>query len=96
MQRKFPGAACGALFILLACAASAAEVQELKIPKGAGGIGFLPLLVMEQQKLIEKHAAVLGNKNLKGNADLIDFRLFQSRDMKLFSNFFFVTRNFCR
>ncbi len=45
--------------------AGAAEVQELKIPKGAGGIGFLPLLVMEQQKSIEKHAAALGHKNLK-------------------------------
>ncbi len=64
MNFKFTGAACGALFALQACAA-AAEVQELKIPKGAGGIGFLPLLVMEQQKLIEKHAAQLGNKNLK-------------------------------
>jgi NitT/TauT family transport system substrate-binding protein len=46
-------------------AAAMAEVQELKIPKGAGGIGFLPLLVMESQKSIEKHAAELGNKGLK-------------------------------
>ena len=64
-QRKFIGAISGILVTLLACAAVAAEVQELKIPKGAGGIGFLPLLVMEQQKLIEKHAGLLGNKSLK-------------------------------
>ena len=65
MQRKLTAAAGGVLFALLTCTATAAEVQELKIPKGAGGIGFLPLLVMEQQKLIEKHAALLGNKSLK-------------------------------
>jgi NitT/TauT family transport system substrate-binding protein len=64
MQYKITGVICGALFALQALVA-AAEVQELKIPKGAGGIGFLPLLVMEQQKLIEKHAAQLGNKSLK-------------------------------
>src|SRR3954464_4035003 len=32
----------------------------VRIPRGAGGVGFLPLLVMEQNKLIEKHAASLG------------------------------------
>jgi NitT/TauT family transport system substrate-binding protein len=57
-------AALAALFMAGGWAA-AAEVQELKIPKGAGGIGFLPLLVMEKQKTIEKHAAELGNKGLK-------------------------------
>src|SRR4026209_2203723 len=35
-------------------------VTQLRIPRGAGGVGFLPLLVMEQNKLIEKHAASLG------------------------------------
>ncbi len=45
--------------------ASAAEVPELRIPKGAGGIAFLPLLVMEKQKSIEKHAAELGHAGLK-------------------------------
>jgi NitT/TauT family transport system substrate-binding protein len=47
------------------CAAAADELPELKIPKGAGGIPFLPLVVMEQQKLIESHAAQLGHKALK-------------------------------
>ena len=65
MKHKLISAACGAILALQGFAATAAEVQELKIPKGAGGIGFLPLLVMEQQKSIEKHAAQLGNKGLK-------------------------------
>src|SRR4051812_4005194 len=63
MSYKMRAALCG-LLLALPCAA-AAEIAEVKIPKGAGGIGFLPLLVMEQQKLIEKHAAQLGNNNLK-------------------------------
>lgn len=63
MTTRLAAAVCGAL--LLHGLAAAAEVQELKIPKGAGGIGFLPLLVMEQQKIIEKHAALLGHKTLK-------------------------------
>jgi NitT/TauT family transport system substrate-binding protein len=65
MRHKFACAAVGAMLALQGYAATAAEVQELKIPKGAGGIGFLPLLVMEQQKSIEKHAAALGHKGLK-------------------------------
>ncbi len=50
MKRKLVGAVCGALLAIQGFAAAMAEVQELKIPKGAGGIGFLPLLVMERQK----------------------------------------------
>ena len=65
MKRGFAGAVCGALLAFQCFAAAVAEVQELNIPKGAGGIGFLPLLVMESQKGIEKHAAELGNKGLK-------------------------------
>lgn len=42
-----------------------AEVDELRIPVGAGGIGFLPLLVMEKQRLIEKHAQANGLDKLK-------------------------------
>jgi hypothetical protein len=33
-----------------------AEVDVVKIPRGAGGVGFLPLLVMEQKGLIEQKA----------------------------------------
>ena len=39
-------------------AAAAAEPTgtEIRIPLGAGGVGFLPLLVMKERGLIEKHA----------------------------------------
>ena len=49
-----------AIVALAACGGSAptSETKEIRIPKGAGGIGFLPLLVMEKYQLIEKHAAV--------------------------------------
>jgi NitT/TauT family transport system substrate-binding protein len=65
MRHRLGGAVFGAVLAMQGFAAAAAEVQELKIPKGAGGIGFLPLLVMEQQKSIEKRAAELGHKGLK-------------------------------
>ena len=42
----------------------ASGARELRIPLGAGGVGFLPLLVMKEHKLIEKHAASLGVANL--------------------------------
>ena len=64
MNRRLAAALCGLTFVVSG-AVKAAELAEVKIPKGAGGIGFLPLLVMEQQKLIEKHAAQLGHKTLK-------------------------------
>src|SRR5689334_399382 len=38
--------------------------NEVRIPRGAGGVGFLPLLVMEQHRLIEKHAAEAGINDL--------------------------------
>lgn len=42
-----------------------AEVNEVRIPTGAGGVGFLPLLVMEKRQLIEKYAKEAGLPNLK-------------------------------
>ena len=42
-----------------------AEVGEVRIPIGAGGVGFLPLLVMEKYQLIEKHAKAAGLANLR-------------------------------
>lgn len=42
-----------------------ATVEEIRIPRGAGGVGFLPLLVMEKDKLVEKHAAAAGLENLR-------------------------------
>src|SRR5215467_14392654 len=40
------------------------EVTEVRIPRGAGGIGFLPLLVMEKYSLIERQAQEAGIPNL--------------------------------
>ena len=39
-----------------------AEVDELKVPRGAGGFGFLPLNVMEKYGLIEKYTEEAGVK----------------------------------
>jgi sulfonate transport system substrate-binding protein len=37
---------------------------EIRIPLGAGGVGFLPLLVMRDRQLIEKHASAAGLTDL--------------------------------
>jgi NitT/TauT family transport system substrate-binding protein len=39
-----------------------AEVDELNIPLGAGGFGFLPLHMMQKYKLVEKYASENGVK----------------------------------
>src|SRR4249920_2512027 len=51
-----------AVLVLTSCGGGrdASKPLVVRIPRGAGGVGFLPLLVMEQNKLIEKHAASLG------------------------------------
>ena len=56
--------------VLAACRASAPpgpveEVKEVRIPKGAGGGGFLPLLVMEKYQLIERQAKEAGIADLR-------------------------------
>lgn len=38
--------------------------NEIRFPLGAGGVGFLPLYVMRDQGLIEKHAAAAGLTDL--------------------------------
>ena len=48
-----------ALCVLIAASLSA-EVSELRFPIGAGGVGFLPLLVMQKYGLIEKYAGQAG------------------------------------
>ena len=55
-----------ALLLLTACgsAPQQGEIQELRMPTGAGGVGFLPLRVMQQQGLIEAHAKQAGVPNL--------------------------------
>ena len=55
------------LVLVCVCAIAACggrPANEIRIPRGAGGVGFLPLLVMEKYRLIEKHAADAGIANL--------------------------------
>ncbi len=52
-----------ALGALSACGSRPAN--EVRIPKGAGGVGFLPLLVMEKHALVEKHAREAGLPDLQ-------------------------------
>jgi NitT/TauT family transport system substrate-binding protein len=47
------------LVIVVGCGGSDGT-PEVRITRGAGGVGFLPLLMMERHKLIEKHAAAAG------------------------------------
>ena len=59
---------CMVLALSGACSSgdtSGGETTQVRIPKGAGGVGFLPLLVMEKQQLIEKHAREAGMDNLR-------------------------------
>ena len=49
----------------LAAAGAQAEVGEVRITKQYG-MGFLPLMVMEDQKLVEKHAKAAGLGEVKG------------------------------
>src|SRR5437763_1221419 len=57
-------AAILASLALCACGGSA-KLQEVRIPTGAGGVGFLPLLVMQKNQLVEKHAAEAGIAGLR-------------------------------
>ena len=52
----------GILASVLLIAPAHAEVDVVKIPKGAGGVGFLPLIVMEEKKLVEAEAQKMGLK----------------------------------
>jgi NitT/TauT family transport system substrate-binding protein len=73
------GAAITLLF-LSACGGGASK-HEVRIPKGAGGVGFLPLLVMEKYHLIEKYADVTVRwMDLGGPAAMNDALLSSSAD----------------
>jgi NitT/TauT family transport system substrate-binding protein len=61
-MRKLSLIACLAA-VLSATARS--EVSEVRFPIGAGGVGFLPLLVMQKYGLIEQYAKAAGIGNLK-------------------------------
>src|SRR5258705_678330 len=51
--------------VALLCGAARAEVSEVKITKQFG-VGFLPLMVMEDQKLVEKQSKAAGLPEVKG------------------------------
>jgi NitT/TauT family transport system substrate-binding protein len=69
-----------ALSLLAACGGGASK-HEVRIPKGAGGVGFLPLLVMEKYHLIEKYADVTVRwMDLGGPAAMNDALLSSSAD----------------
>jgi len=73
------GAAITLLF-LTACGGGTSK-HEVRIPKGAGGVGFLPLLVMEKYHLIEKYADVTVRwMDLGGPAAMNDALLSSSAD----------------
>jgi len=55
---------CVVLASVMLVACGSRPAGEIRIPRGAGGIGFVPLLVMETHRLIEKHAAEAGVPNL--------------------------------
>src|SRR5688572_3837223 len=60
LHRLFTVAVCLALTTL----AARAEVSEIKIGR-PGSVAFLPLMVMEHQKLMEKHAKAAGLGEMK-------------------------------
>jgi sulfonate transport system substrate-binding protein len=53
-----------ALCLLLASCGQSGGGSVVRIPTGAGGVGFLPLLMMREHNLIEKHAAAAGIDDL--------------------------------
>jgi NitT/TauT family transport system substrate-binding protein len=54
------------LWLIQSCSkVPAQEIHEVRIPRGAGGVGFLPLLVMEKYNIVEQEARDLGIKDLK-------------------------------
>lgn len=60
-------ARCGTVLALCALLASCGPAEtspHVRIPVGAGGVGFLPLLLMRERALIEKHAAAAGLADL--------------------------------
>jgi len=80
MRLTFPPAIALALSLLSACGTSS-RPHEVRIPKGAGGLGFLPLLVMEKYHLIEKYADVTVRwMDLGGPAAMNDALLSSSAD----------------
>lgn len=57
-------ASLAALCVLLAGCGGSGDALVVRIPTGAGGVGFLPLLMMREHGLIERHAAEAGLEGL--------------------------------
>jgi NitT/TauT family transport system substrate-binding protein len=53
-----------ALAFAAGCSGRSSRATEVRIPLGAGGVGFLPLFVMRDRALIEKHARAAGLTDL--------------------------------
>ncbi len=51
-------------FVLLWASVARAETTEIRVAQ-QNGLGYLPLMIMEEQKLIEKHARAAGVPNIK-------------------------------
>ncbi len=50
--------------LLAGCGTGDPSARSIRIPLGAGGVGFLPLHVMRNEQLLEKHAAAMGIPDL--------------------------------
>lgn len=66
MRRGWMFGACAALALAAQPAPARAEVGEIAIAQQFG-VAFLPLMIMERDALIEKHARAAGIENLKTN-----------------------------
>jgi NitT/TauT family transport system substrate-binding protein len=67
--------------LFLSACGSGPGRREVRIPKGAGGVGFLPLLVMEKYRLVEKYTDVTVRwMDLGGPAAMNDALLSSSAD----------------
>jgi NitT/TauT family transport system substrate-binding protein len=69
--RRAAALCCLAAALALVPAALRAETQEVRISKGFG-LTYLPLYVMQEQKLLEKHAAAAGLGDIKVSWPTID------------------------
>jgi NitT/TauT family transport system substrate-binding protein len=69
--RRAAALACLAAALAFVPAALRAETQEVRISKGFG-LTYLPLYVMQEQKLLEKHAAAAGLGEIKVSWPTID------------------------
>lgn len=59
MRGARPAALVAVCVLIAACGRPGGDLV-VRVPTGAGGVGFLPLLMMREHDLIEKHAALAG------------------------------------